>query len=502
MRALLDTNILIHREAGTVVRDDIGILFRWLDQLQYDKIVHPDSISEIRTHSDPNVVRSFDYKILSYKILKTRAPDTQEITLLRNEDTTDNDTVDTSLLAEVAAERVDFLITEDRGIHRKAKRILLASRVFTIDAFLEKVTAENPTLADYKVLSVKKELFGNIDVRDTFLDSFRLDYPEFDSWFNRKADDTAYICTTEAGNVVAFLYIKPEGRREDYSDINPIFERDKRLKIGTFKVISNGFKLGERFLKIVFDNALRNRVTEIYVTIFPKTWFQYRLILFLEDWGFKLHGTKGDNEEMVYVRDFRQMVDSGDPRKTYPYISNKVRKFIVPIYPAYHTELLPDSILNTESPTDFIEDRPNRNALSKVYVSRSVERNLRTGDIIVFYRTKSAGPAYYTSVATTIGVVQGAINKIPDLKTFLATCRKRSVFSDAELERHWNYNRRNRPFVVNFLYIYSLPKRPNLKSLLQHNVITAAPRGFERISNQSFEKLLQLSDANARFVVS
>ena len=31
---------------------------------------------------------------------------------------------------------------------------------------------------------------------------------------------------------------------------------------------------------------------------------------------------------------------------------------------------------------------------------------LKPGDIIVFYRTADGGPAWYTSVATTIGVVQ------------------------------------------------------------------------------------------------
>jgi hypothetical protein len=71
----------------------------------------------------------------------------------------DDDRIDTSVLAEVAGDRVDVLITEDRNLHKKAARLGLASRVFTIDAFLEKVTAENPALADYKVLSVKKVLF-------------------------------------------------------------------------------------------------------------------------------------------------------------------------------------------------------------------------------------------------------------------------------------------------------------------------------------------------------
>jgi hypothetical protein len=96
------------------------------------------------------------------------------------------------------------------------------------------------------------------------------------------------------------------------------------------------------------------------------------------------------------VRDFRPRVDPDDPRRTFPYISVSARKFVVPIRPDYHTELLPDSILNTESPKDFIESKPNRNALSKVYISRSWERDLKTGDIIVFYRTKSnTGPAYF-----------------------------------------------------------------------------------------------------------
>ena len=207
------------------------------------------------------------------------------------------------MLAEVAADRVDILITEDRGIHRKAARLGLAGRVFTIDAFLEKVTAENPTLADYKVLSVKKVLFGDVESR-RIRSSTRsaTDYPGFDKWFNRKADETAYVCTSEAGEIVAFLYLKREGADEDYSDIEPPFKRAQRMKIGTFKVISNGYKLGERFLKIVFDNALRYNVSAIYVTIFRRTVDQYRLIRMLEDWGFVHHGTKSGDRAGVCAR--------------------------------------------------------------------------------------------------------------------------------------------------------------------------------------------------------
>ena len=166
------------------------------------------------------------------------------------------------------------------------------------------------------------------------------------------------------------------------------------------------------------------------------------------------------------------------------------------------TELLPDSILNTESPDDFIENKPNRNAISKVYVSRSYERGLHSGDVIVFYRTGSrTAPAHYTSVATTLGVVQDVVTNMPSKTAFIDACRKRSVFSDQELGRQWDYSPNNRPFIVNFLYVHSFPKRPNLKQLKDAHVIVSAPRGFEPLTAESLDKLVELTNADTRLIV-
>jgi len=257
MRILLDTNILIHREANRIINEDIGTLFGWFDKLHYEKCIHPLSLFEIQKHKDGEIVKTINAKIKNYTLLKTEAPESTEIQAVRNKyDQNENDRIDTSQLKEVFAERVDYLITEDRKIHKKAIDLGISDRVFSIDGFLEKVTAENPTLAEYKTLSVKKEYFGNVDVADQFFDSFRNDYQEFDKWFNSKADETAYICRSDEDKIVAFLYVKVEREEENYSDIDPTFDKKKRLKVGTLKVISNGYKLGERFLKIIFDNAL------------------------------------------------------------------------------------------------------------------------------------------------------------------------------------------------------------------------------------------------------
>lgn len=47
--------------------------------------------------------------------------------------------------------------------------------------------------------------------------------------------------------------------------------------------------------------------------------------------------------------------------------------------------------------------------------SRSVERNLESGDVIVFYRTGG----YYKSVVTTIGVAESIIDGIPNEEDFI-----------------------------------------------------------------------------------
>src|ERR1035441_7798532 len=120
MRVLLDTNILIHREAATVVRRDIGRLFFWLDKLKYEKCIHPASLEEIGKHQDPRVRSTFEAKLQSYQLLKTSAPISGAVQPAAAKDKTENDRNDTLLVNELYANRVDFLISEDRGVHAKA----------------------------------------------------------------------------------------------------------------------------------------------------------------------------------------------------------------------------------------------------------------------------------------------------------------------------------------------------------------------------------------------
>ncbi|MBO4664280.1 MAG: hypothetical protein J5663_07685 [Bacteroidaceae bacterium] len=499
MKALLDTNIIIHREANKIVSQDIGILYRWLDRGKYVKCIHSVTIDEVKKNPNKETVELFLVKLNSYEIVEIPSPLQPEVKKVSKQfDTTDNDKIDTVLLNEVFVGRVDILITEDKKIHKKALSLGISDKVFTIDSFLEKTFAEHPELVNYKVLNVQKLKFGKIDLNDTFFDSLKNDYVGFDKWFVKKYDEEAYITiNSNNGMLLSFLYLKVEDEDENYSNMNPPLPPKRRLKIGTFKVISNGFRLGERFVKIIFDNALKNRVQEIYVTIYDKRPEQRRLIELLEQWGFVLWGHKG--EELVYVRDFTPKFDADNLKACFPYISKERCAYVVPIYPEYHTELLPDSILNTESPEEFIEDFPHRNCINKVYVSRAIEPYPSPGDILIFYRTGG----YFKSVVTTIGEVQELKFDFKDEEDFILYCRKKSVYPEQELRQMWRYSSR-KPFVVNFLYTYSFPHRINMKELIDLNVLAGvndAPRGFKLISKEQFEIIIRETKSDESFIV-
>ncbi|MDR2694361.1 MAG: hypothetical protein LBB74_09150 [Chitinispirillales bacterium] len=499
MKALLDTNIIIHREASKVVNQDIGILFRWIERAKYTKYIHQVTIDEVCKNTNKETVYTFLAKIANYEKIEITSPLQDAVKIVSYEmDVSENDRNDTILLNEVFSERVDILITEDKKIHRKAELLNIQDNVFTIDSFLEKVFAEHPDLVNYKVLNVQKVQFGKIDLSDGFFTSLKEDYIGFDKWFLKKYDEYAYITiNSNNGLILSFLYLKTEGADERYDDIVPSFMPKKRLKIGTFKVINNGFRLGERFIKIIFDNAVKNKVDEIYVTIFDKRDEQQRLIELLEKWGFVFWGTKG--EERVYVRNFKPAFDINNLQFTYPYFSVQKGIFIVPIYPEYHTDLLPDSILNNESSIDFIEDFPHRNGINKVYVSRAFEPYPQRGDVLIFYRTGG----YYKSVVTTIGVVKDIKFKFRDVDEFVLYCRKSTVFPEKSLREMWDYLP-TKPFVVSFLYVYSFPYRINMEKLIELQILKGvndAPRGFKPITKEQFDLIIKRTKSDDCFII-
>lgn len=503
MKILLDTNIIIHREASKIYKPEIGQLFKWIDNLKYSKYIHPLTVEELTRYQDKNALDAMSIKIESYNLLKHQAPLGEEILKVSKKiDNHDNDINDTQILNEVYEERVDILISEDKKIHKKASLLGIGDKVYKIESFLEKVTAENPELVDYKVLAVKKVDFAEVNIKDSFFDSFREDYTEFNKWFNSKSEQKCYVCYSD-NNLTAFLFVKVENKNsESYSEMTPSFIPKKRLKIGTLKVSSNGYKIGERFLKTIFDNALQYGIEEIYVTLFTKRPEQEQLIDMLEEWGFTYHGLKTtqNGAEKVYTRQFGKDLPKNikRPKLTFPFLSRETDKYIIKIESQYHTELFPDSINTKEDKSKYTENEPHRNRISKVYISHSQDRQLKSGDLIIIYRMGETAPKKYSSTVTSICIVENVQTNFSSFEDFFIACNRRTMISREDLKTNWwDKNPKNRPFVINFLYAHSLPTpKPTLDDLNRLGVIPDImnmPRGFIKITNDQFNVLLKFA---------
>jgi len=504
MKVLLDTNIIIHRENVKVTNAGIGLLFYWLDKLHCEKCVHPYSLKELRSFRDKNMQKLYDAKLSAYVELKTISEQTPTFISLLPKVKSENDEIDNQLLCEVFNNRVDLLITEDKGLREKARAFNLRNKVVSINEFISKATAENPELISYKMLAVKKELIGDIDVKNGFFNTFRDAYYQFEDWFNRKSEETAYVCRTDLGEILGFLYLKTETKEENYADISPVFNPKKRLKIGTFKVESSGFRLGERFIKIIFDNAIERRVDEIYITLFEDRPELKSLEDLLLAWGFEKYGAKNTygKEEVVLVKEIGSYNSKLSTKQNYPNILSNRSKYILPIYAKYHTTLLPDSKLNTENEIDFMGKVPHRYALQKVYISWSIERDVRPGDLILFYRMgETPSRKKFESVLSTIGLVDHYDNNFKRKEDFLKICQNRSVFSIDELNSFWEKHQRNLS-VLRFIYVKSLKKRLTLEYLWNRKIVVTpnGPRPFTPISDEQFQAILNDSETEVKFV--
>lgn len=305
-------------------------------------------------------------------------------------------------------------------------------------------------------MSFCRKQFKDIDLTAPFFDSLKADYAEFSSWFRKKSEDSAYVFETDEGRIDGFLYLKIEDG--PVCDVTPAFPESRRLKIGTFKINAHGTRLGERFVKKIFDHAVSEGVKEIYLTIFAH---HSGLIGLLKRYGFSAVGEKTtkNGTELVLLK--KVQVLSNDVVLDYPIVRLKnQRAYLLSLRPEWHTRLLPDSILKTED-ADIVQDISHTNSIHKVYLTAMRgTAALKSGDVLLIYRTSDGmAPAHHRSVATSICVVEEvrSIFSFATKDEFLEYCRPYSIFSDTELSIFWR--QKKYPNIIRFTYNIALKKR-------------------------------------------
>ena len=340
---------------------------------------------------------------------------------------------------------------------------------------------------------MEKKQFAQINISDIFFDSLKSDYPGFTEWYIKKSKDYAYVQYDKTGSLLGFLFLKME--YDSVCDTVPIISAQRILKVGTFKIDAHGTRLGERFIKVITDTAMKEKADICYVTVFPK---YTGLIDLLKRFGFIEYGIKNSSagQETVFVKNMRKCL--GNLNLDYPLIkATNVKKYILGIYPQYHSIMFPDSILTTENPS-IIKDISYGNSIHKIYLCRmNGIDNLKQGDVLVIYRTADDNKAAeYSSVITSIGVVESVKRQeeFADFNIFYQYASQYSVFDKADLE-YW-YNK-GCCRAIKFTYNIALKKRITRHDLIEEiGLDRNAYWGFFELSDTEFIEIIKRSNVD------
>lgn len=429
MRILIDTNLFIPLEQPAPELDaGLASLVRLAGEHGHQIILHPASVEDI--HRDDNADRKAINlaKVAKYPQLESPpVPTSEELASLGLTDSNDNNRVDNRILFAIYRDAANLLVTEDVKIHRKAGRLGLSARVHYTQQAVEALLRLHGRVP-VALPNIEEVPLHSIDLDATFFDSLRQSY-DFNNWFKESARKgrKAWIHRAAGGNLGAICIYKEEQDEVVTKDGKKLLGRV--LKLCTFKVgeTVRGRKVGELLLKAAFRYATTNKMQHIYLTMRAEQTYLQSLC---EDFGFQHYGQFGQDE--VYVKSHPQTPPTGIGGDALDYHirffpnfrAAGVKKFLVPIRPGYHEVLFSDHPANQAQLSLFTAG----NAIKLAYLCHSPLREIKPGDILLFYRSED------TKGITSVGVVEFAAN-LKDLDKILQLVSKRTVYPLSEIEK-------------------------------------------------------------------
>lgn len=482
MRILLDTNVLIPLEDSKVLNANIANLTQLANKYQCILLCHPSSDKDIQRDRNQARRELLLSKVKKYVVLEPPGqPDEEFLKVIKQEKLRPNDFIDNELIYAVYRHSVNFLVTEDRGIHKKARRLGIDAKVYTIEqcidaliGLFEKKSLSLPNIQDIPVYQLQ--------ISDPFFISLKQDYPDFENWFKRicEEDRKAWTIFKSNGAIGALLIIKEENNERLIP--GPI---KKILKVCTFKIDEElrGRKIGELFLKACFGYCVDNRYEATYMTTMAEK--NRELVNLCMDFGF-IQIPYNEREIALYKAFIppSQVNDSPlDPLeyhvRHYPFFKYGagINKFIIPIIPEYHRILFPDCQKQFEL---FYTNEAVNNGILKAYICNSNNTKITRGDLVLFYRSRD-----WQSI-TTLGIVETVL-KTDDPNEVAAVVSKRTVYTFEEIKE---ISRRN-ALVILFRQIKHVSSPMTYQELHEREIIKNRLESITSISEQSFLDIIR-----------
>jgi ribosomal protein S18 acetylase RimI-like enzyme len=503
-KLLVDTNIVIALEDPQPVEASLAELVRLCNE--YSVGVFVDEATYEDVYRDEDAERRAITLSKLEKFQKLRGipvpPDAvleSKFGSIRNE----HDRSDVRLLAAIDSKAVDFLVTADVRLQKRAAKSSITGSVLTVEEALTWLKQSFATKSVDLPDVVERKAY-ELSGQEPLFDGLRSDYHGFDAWFEKCKHDHRDCWVLELEGEVAGLVIR---KNEDHDAAKTRHAGPKILKVCTFKVREEfqGEKFGELLLKQILWHAQHNKYDLVYLTAFPKQAF---LIGLLKYYGFEETMALPNGEVVLEKPLLRGPLPALSAavieldKKNYPRFHDgaSVQKFCVPILSDYHRRLFPEiafgkklPLFPTESFWPILNPRDTRlpgNTIRKVYLCRARTNQIRPGDILFFYMSKDLRFAASQSI-TTVAIAE-QITVAFTTEDLVHLTAKRSVFSARELES-FNASAGNPVKVIDFLLVGHAEHPIELDVLVGAGVFSnRPPQSVASLSESRYQALKPL----------
>lgn len=493
MRFLLDTNILLPLEDSQIpLIGSLANFVRLAHEHGHQLVYHPASEDDIQRDTNQARRQETLARLQQYTRLQDR------LTCPWNTTTTNqNDASDNEILYALECDAAHALVTEDRGIHDKARARGLSNRVYTIqtaDDWLrrlhELVSVDLPNVEETSLYRLTP-LLGS-----EFFDSLRAGYPGFDDWFRESArgNTKAWVTWERQGTSLGAICIFKQQANETITQESLVLP-GPALKLSTFKVGAavRGKKIGELFLKAAFRYASANRLENIFIHGDQDQ--HHFLFELLKDFGFTRVGSHpgSDGRDAVYLKKHPVETPVDESFGAFEYLrhyfphyrdGNSVGKFIVPIRPEYHRILFPDY----DSPADrqqalFRPSNTAGNAIKLAYLCHSQTKGIKPGDVVLFYRSGDERSI------TSLGIVED-YQTLSDAAEIARLVSRRTVYSMQDIEHI--ASKPSKVMLFRLVKHFNLP--PSHDWLLDNQIVKGNFQSIRALGADAYTKILEYAN--------
>jgi predicted nucleic acid-binding protein/predicted RNA-binding protein with PUA-like domain len=498
MKLLIDTNILIHLEDNRVISERYAGFYNLALSNNCKILYHPEAIpNDISRDSNQERKEIIQSKLHKYEVLENCAKVTDDFNSQLGANRI-NDKIDNIQLFQLYKSYVDYFVTEDKGIHTKAKRIGLENKVLNIsdilslleEQFIIKIP-QHPILEEHSIRKIEDKFSSS------FFDSLRDDYSGFDNWLQKCVSNDRKCYSLIVDNDLQALLIYNIENVEDHQLPN-IYE--KVLKICTLKVADTAFgiKLGELFLNKMFEYCINQKINYLYLTVFDK---QKQLIELLNKFGFYRNDFTNKQAlpeiRMIKCLDKSKITVSENETSIHPFYfdNSSITKYAIPIQPKYYSTLFKDGKFRERTLFDSTEDSIKEiqgNTILKAYISNAKIKAIKKGDLLLFYASKNNKSIEPFGIVETCQIV----DNINDLWNIVY---RKTVFSLEQLSER--LDKKGKLHVITFRLIGYLKTPVKLEKIQQLDSFSNRIQSITKISENDYNNLKNEGYFDGRYIV-